>query len=579
MHRASRYHPWWVLLGQEGTEQTGGDMGEPAAADLLSFTAVAQAPDWRIVFASPTGRSALGLPDGALTGRLLLEITAAADRERLRAALETTARSQRSEQLHVRLVDRDGQLIWFEVQVHARDHEPVEVFVFLRESAARRATPIHEVVESQRDPLTGAVTRPVLLNDAQHALARLEREPGWVGLLFVDLDRLKHVNDTVGHQAGDEVLLTLARRVSGLLRPGDTFARLGGDEFAVLVGDLRDADDAERLARRIVNAGRAPFTASGVELDCSVSVGVVVTSDHTQTTESLLRQADVAMYEAKTAGRGRWRAWGPRDEVRQDEQQRLEALLAESVEAHRILLEYQPLVRLEDARLVGAEALLRVPGPEGQVLRPADFLDLATRRRLIGALDVEVLHQAFAGREQVPVQLLDVNLAVLDLEDDVWAEQAVAALAAHEDRPGLRVELREELLLQLSPRAVQRLAALRQAGVLVGVDAFGAGMAAMATLWSYPLDYVKLDASVTTQLPSVRSARAVARALCELAHGLDLLVVAGGIETEEQRALAQESGCDQGQGFLWPPLAAVPSLAMDHHLSTQDGRAPQEPGG
>jgi diguanylate cyclase (GGDEF)-like protein len=539
-------------------------MDEPEAADLLSFTVVTRAPDWSIVSWSPTGRSVLGLAGDALTGRSLLDLTDSADDQRLRAALEDTAGAQRSKQLHVRLLDPSGQALWFEVQLHPRDTERGEVLVLLRPAAGRQATPIQEVVESQRDPLTGTVTRPVLLDHAQHALARLEREPGWVGLLFLDLDRLKLVNDTVGHQAGDEVLLELTRRVSGLLRPGDTFARLGGDEFAVLVGDLRDPADAQRLARRIVAAGRAPFKASGVELDCSASVGLVVTSDHTQTTEALLRQADVAMYEAKTAGRGRWRVWGVRDEVRLDAQQRLEVLLAETVEAHRILLEYQPVIRLGDNRAIGAEALLRVPAPDGRVLQPAEFLDVATMRRLIGPLDVDVLHLAMsAHQQQLPASSLDLNLAVLDLEDEAWVEQATSELAAHPGaRSGLRVELREELLIQLSPRAVERLATLRQAGVLVGVDSFGAGMASMATLWSYPLDYVKLDASVTGQLASVRSARAVARAVCELAHGLDLLVVAAGIETDAQRVLAQEAGCDQGQGFLWPALATVGSPAV-----------------
>jgi diguanylate cyclase (GGDEF)-like protein len=528
-------------------------MNQPDA-DLLTFSVVAQGPEWLCVFASPSCREALGLEEGTLAGRSLLELVHPGDRDRMRAALQSSAASQRSELLHVRLLEQDGTPAWFEVQVHSQGRAMGEVFVFLRQATGRQATSVREVVLSQRDALTGAVTRPVLLDHAQLALARLDREPVWVGLLFLDLDRLKQVNDTIGHQAGDEVLRELTRRVRSLLRPVDTFARLGGDEFAVLVDDFREPSDAERLAKRIVSASRSTFFVGATELDCSVSVGLTVTSDATQTIETLLRQADVAMYEAKSAGRGRWRLWGVRDQDRLDARQRLEGLLQDSLQRRSLDLEYQPLVRLEDGQRVGAEALLRVIGPRGEVLRPSTFLEVATSQRLIGPLDLQVLHQAMSDQHgQSPSMPVELNLATVDLEDDTWAAQALDDLVKYGRDPGsLHIELREDLLRRLSPDALQRLGALRHGGVRVGVDGFGSDLSAMTTLWAFPLDYVKLHATVTQQLPSVRAARATARAVCELAHGLDLLVTAAGIETAEQSALALEAGCDYGQGSLWP---------------------------
>ncbi|MCW2674448.1 MAG: putative signaling protein [Frankiales bacterium] len=534
-------------------------MSQPDA-ELLTFSVVAQGPEWLCVFASPSCQEALGLDEGTVAGRPLLDLVHPGDRDRLRAALQSNAMSQRSELLHVRLLDKTGTPAWFEVQVHARGSNAGEVFVFLRQAAGRHATSVREVVLSQRDPLTGAVTRPVLLDHAQHALARLDRDPVWVGLLFLDLDRLKQVNDTLGHQAGDEVLRELTRRVRALLRPVDTFARLGGDEFAVLVDDFRQPADAQRLAKRIVAASRATFRVGTTELDCSVSVGLTVTSAAGQTIETLLRQADVAMYEAKSAGRGRWRLWGVRDQVRLDARHRLETLLRESLHQRSLRIEYQPVVRLEDGRHIGSEALLRVIGPGGEILRPAAFLEVATSQRLIGPLDLEVLHQAMSDRQRQSTAMpVELNLATVDLEDDAWADEALAALMRYGEEPGsLHVELREGLLRRLSPDALQRLAALRHGGVLVGVDGFGSDVSAMTTLWSFPLDYVKLHASVTQQLPSVRAARATARAVCELAHGLDLVVTAAGVETAEQGALAGQAGCDYGQGSLWPWPSSVP---------------------
>jgi diguanylate cyclase (GGDEF)-like protein len=518
---------------------------------LLSFTAAGHGDDWFCLSASPACRQQLGLGDGSAT---VLDLAAPADRTRLADALERTATSELSERLHVRLRTTSDGVAWFEVQVHSRGPGSGEVIVVLHRSDERQAVAVRDVVEGHRDSLTGAFLRPVLLDHATQALARLQRERQWVGLMFLDLDRLKHVNDTIGHQAGDAVLVELSRRVSALLRPGDTFARLGGDEFAVLIGDLRDPLDAQRLAKRIVAASRSTFDFEGVDLDCSVSVGLSVTSDPGQTTEGLLRQADVAMYDAKTTGRGRWRIWGVSDELRLEAERRVESVLAETLRAHSLVLDYQPIVRLLDDCPVGLEALLRVVGPHREVLKPSAFLDIATARRLIGPLDLQVLHRAFSDQHrQSPALPVDLNLATVDLEEDGWAHEAAAELLAHGDRTtAVRVELREDLLRGLSGTALQRLDLLRQHGVPVGVDNFGSDISAMSTLWSFPLDYVKLHASITAQLTRVRAARAMVRAVCELAHGLDLLVIASGVETPDQQLLARESGCDQAQGYLWP---------------------------
>jgi diguanylate cyclase (GGDEF)-like protein/PAS domain S-box-containing protein len=522
--------------------------------DALSLTLVVQIPGLVCVFASPTSAAVLGQEAHEVIGQSVLLLAHPDDRERLQDAITGLAGTQQTDMLHVRLLDEAGESAWFELQLHGREDDSDEVVLLIRDANDREATPIGDVVAAHHDPLTGAVTRPLLLDHAQQALLRLEREDLYVALLFLDLDHLKPINDTLGHHVGDEVLRELVRRVSGLLRPVDTLARLGGDEFAVLVGDLKDPAAARKLANRIVNLSRTPFEVEGHQVDCSVSVGLTLSSDHTQTTETLLRQADVAMYQAKASGGGAWRAWGLHDEQRINEQHRIGALLGEAVLTHSIVLDYQPVVRLVDEAEIGNEVLLRVVDRDGRVLRPPAFLDVAVSQQLIGALDLEVLRQAIVEQHARPRTLpIDLNLAAIDLEDIAWIDVAEDKLAHDPNSFGrLHVELREELLRNLTPAAVQRLHDLRARGVRVGLDSFGSGVSALSTLWSYPLDYVKLHPSITAQLPTVRSARALARAIAELAHGLGLLVIANGVENEEQRTLALLAGCDYGQGFLWP---------------------------
>lgn len=522
--------------------------------DRLSLTLVVQVPGLLCVFASPTSAAVLGHEAHEVIGQSVLLLAHPDDRDRLEDAITGLVGTQQSEMLHVRLLDEGGGAAWFELQLHGRDRDSGEVLLLVRNANERQATPIGDVVAAHHDPLTGAVTRPLLLDHARQALLRLEREDLFVALLFLDLDRLKPINDTLGHHVGDAVLRELARRVSGLLRPVDTLARLGGDEFAVLVGDLKEPEAAHRLAHRIVNLSRIPFSAEGHQLDCSVSVGLALSSDHTQTTEALLRQADVAMYQAKASGGGAWRAWGVHDEQRVSEQHRIEALLGEAVRTHSIVLDYQPVVRLADAAEIGSEVLLRVVDRDGRVLRPPAFLDVAVSQQLIGALDLEVLRRAIVEQHARPFTLpIELNLAAIDLEDVAWIDLAEEKLAHDPHSLGrLHVELREELLRNLTPSALQRLHDLRARGVRVGLDSFGSGVSALSTLWSYPLDYVKLHPGITAQLPTVRSARALTRAVAELAHGLGLLVIANGVENEQQRELALHAGCDYGQGFLWP---------------------------
>ncbi|MCU1602190.1 MAG: hypothetical protein JWO22_2899 [Frankiales bacterium] len=549
-------------------------MTERSGEHRLAVCAVAAVgSDWVVVHASRAYRAAMGHEHGTLAGRSLLELVPPAARLRLRVALDTVAASRRAELVRVELLDPAGEPHWFELEVTTRSGDPGELTVHLRDVTDRGATPVSVVTAAHTDQLTGAAIRPVLVDHARHALRRLGRERLWVALLFLDLDRLKPVNDRLGHQAGDAVLRELGRRVQSLLRPGDTFARMGGDEFAVLIGDLHDPADAELLARRIVSVGLIAVDVEGHELDCSVSVGLAITSDATQTTETLLRRADVAMYQAKAAGGGRWSAWGAGDEARLSTRKRVTAVIHEALRTHTVALDYRPVVHLASGQRIGTEALLRVPGPAGEFLRPPDFLEIATSERLIGALDLEVLAQAMSHQDGSSTPLpVDLNLAGIDLENDAWRDRAMETLSdQHAGSGALRVELREEVLRRTSSAALQRLEDLRRGGVQVGLDGFGSDLSALTTLWSYPLDYLKLHPAITWQLPTVRSARALVRALCELAHSLDLLVVANGIESAEQLRLARECGCDQGQGFYWPAPSSAAWLPSAQQRAVPNG--------
>ncbi|HEX8003680.1 MAG TPA: EAL domain-containing protein [Mycobacteriales bacterium] len=410
------------------------------------------------------------------------------------------------------------------------------------------------------DDLTGLANRTLFLDRVTQALNR-EVAPT-MGVLFVDLDDFKTVNDGLGHVAGDALLRAVAGRISGVLRAQDTAARLGGDEFGVLLDDITDFDAVE-VAHRVGAAFRDPFTVEGRQLNVTATVGVVVRRDEKVSTEVLLRRADVAMYLAKTRGKNRVQVYEPGMEELFRERLELKGDLAAAVEGEQFRLVYQPIVSLADGSLEGFEALVRWQHPERGLVPPNVFVPIAEETGDIVALGQWVLvtacHQLAAWQRQYGIRpRMSVNLSVRQLEHPALLAQVRAAIAdAGIEAGDLTLEITESVLAADVEVVRGQLASLQGLGVKVAIDDFGTGYSSFSYLHQFPIDVLKIDRAFVMDLESAECDQAdIVRAIVSLARSRGFRTVAEGIEEPVQAHVLRELGCDTGQGYLFAkPLA------------------------
>ena len=429
---------------------------------------------------------------------------------------------------------------------------------------------ITQIRDSQRkaeylathDTLTGLPNRALFQDQLRHALAVARREHGRVALLFIDLDNFKTINDTLGHDIGDEVLKQAANRLREIVRDIDTVARLGGDEFTALLADC-DAEGADRVARRIVDDLSASFEVAGRKLFVSASIGIAFYPEDGTDSAELVKKADSAMYRAKELGRNRVEFFKADLHVRLLKQATLESALREALRARRLRLVFQPKYALGGAghRLVGAEALLRWLDPELGPVSPGEFIPVAETCGLILELDLmvqEMLIAHLAGWRAAgwAVPPLAFNASPRSLREPQFAERLLAqAEGAGIPSPLLQVEITEGALLENTPHVFANLDQLHQAGVRIAVDDFGTGYSSLAYLKRLPLDELKIDKRFVDGLGQDKEDEAITRAVISLARALDLTTVAEGIETDRQLAWLLQLGCEIGQGyFLQRPL-------------------------
>jgi diguanylate cyclase (GGDEF)-like protein/PAS domain S-box-containing protein len=423
------------------------------------------------------------------------------------------------------------------------------------------------------DPLTGVANRTVFMDRLHQALRRLERRDGLVAVLFLDLDRFKLINDSVGHVIGDAVLLQMATRLLAFLRPQDTLARLGGDEFAIVAEGMEWAGQAVTLAERIVDAGRAPFTVGAESFICTTSVGVAVTSDPQRSAEGILQEADLALYRAKDRGRNRAEVFD--EDLRSRAVGRLgtERMLRRAIDESRLRLHYQPIIDLSTGDTVAVEALIRLWDAEGERLIAAEeFIEVAEETGLLATMDDWVLDQAveqatswgplFQGSSFADIA---INLTARQLANSGFAEGLVDLLGDHGLPAGaFQIEVTERVLMEASNSAMNGLRVLRTAGVKVGLDDFGTGYSSLSYLRLFPLDFVKVDRSFICALGWGTTERAIVASIIELAHALDMEVVAEGVETASQLEQLQALGCDRAQGYLI--AAPGPALLVENRV-------------
>ena len=413
---------------------------------------------------------------------------------------------------------------------------------------------------SHHDPLTGLANRRRLSDRLALALAMAQRDGTCFGVLHINLDRFKHINDTLGQAVGDQVLVDAARRLGGCVRQVDTLARLGGDEF-VLIAHQADAGGAEAAAQRLSEALTQPFTLGGLSFTVTASIGIALYPKHGTSVDELVRHADAAMHEVKVAGRAGWRFHQDR-RVPTDGDARSRLLLdhamRQGLPQQRFRLHYQPQIDLASGEVIGAEALLRWRDPALGEVSPGVFIPVAEESGFIIALGEWVLHraaeQAAAWHARGLSLCVALNVSALQFRQAGFVE-GVARVLHSTGLPGhlLELELTESILIQDAEDTLSRLHELARLGVKMAIDDFGTGYSSLGYLKRLPIDRLKIDRSFVDGLPGDASDAGIVNAIVSFGRALQLKVIAEGVETEAQRAFLEAAGCDEFQGFLVSP--------------------------
>ncbi len=437
------------------------------------------------------------------------------------------------------------------------------------------------------DALTNLPNRMLLLDRIKQALASAERHNSLLGVMFVDLDYFQNINNSLGHEIGNQVLQIVALRLERCVREGDTIARLGGDEFVVALPDIKSSADLLQIATKMLNAIATPIETGGRELHLAASIGIAVYPEHGKDAETLIGNADMAMHSAKRLGRNRHQMFVGHmsEEIRQ--QLQLEDDLWRALENNEFVLHYQPVINLKSGKIIGAEALLRWPNTHGTGLTPAEFIPVSEKCGLIAPLSEWVLSEACAqlqawkesghglGDLDMAVNLSPLHFATPGLKNMISGMIEQAEI----DPQLLHLEITDGFLKDPSESVLANFKGLKQLGVKFTLDDFGTGYSSLGYLRSYPIDLLKIDRAFIRGLPDHADNAAIVTTIIALANSLNLTVVAKGIETVAQLTFLKQHGCQHGQGFLFSrPLPADEFLALA--LEQRDMRiARPEPSG
>ncbi|WP_192804989.1 putative bifunctional diguanylate cyclase/phosphodiesterase [Noviherbaspirillum aerium] len=422
------------------------------------------------------------------------------------------------------------------------------------------------------DTLTSLPNRRMLSSHLLHAVSQAQRRGKQIALLLIDLDRFKTVNDTMGHEAGDQLLQEVAMRIRHCLRESDLIARLGGDEFVVLLEDVDTPATVAVVAEKILAVVRWPFVIGGQEFYVSASIGVSLFPKDGQNEQSLLRCADVAMYKAKEDGKNAFRFYCNELNAHAIEKLALETYLRTAIERGQIAMHYQPKIGLDTGRIVGVEALMRWTHPKLGIVPPSRFIPLAEETRLIRPLGrwaiEDACRQAVAWREQGLADLnVAVNLSVSQFDDEgLHGDIASILQATGMDPTRLELEITESMFMDRLEESLETIRRLKEAGVRIAVDDFGTGFSSLSTLKNLPIDTLKIDGSFVRGLPFDAKDAGITRAIVAMAKTLNVTVVAEAVETAAQRDFLQAASCDQVQGYYYSK--PVPAAQLTDMLAS-----------
>ena len=516
--------------------------------------------DRLVSYQSPAAQRVFGLPSSALVGQPVDDWVHTDDLKRFTSALDAAVRDDEV-RIECRFKHADGSYRFAETAVtNLLDDPTVNALVLNTRDVTDRHLLEDELRErALHDELTGLPNRALFLERLQHALDR--RDPQPLVVCFLDLDDFKAVNDTLGHGAGDELLTTVAERLSSCLRPGDTVARFGGDEFAVLL-EATDLDTAVLVAERILDRTAESVDLDGTLVTAHTSIGLAPTHGTSVTADQLLAEADAAMYAAKSRGSHCYDVFDPAMRQATERRARLRHDLDRALAGDELRLHYQPIVDLSTGKRIGVEALVRWQHPERGLLGPKDFIDHAEESGQITGLGQWVLSTACdAALDLERDAHMSVNVSARQLQQPDFVERVAQALEQRGLRPHrLVLEITETAAVADFDGAIARLTELKALGLQLALDDFGTGYSPLSYLRRFPVDYLKIDRSFVAGVSASSEDRAIVRGVIDMAHALGLQAIAEGVEDAQQQQVLTDLGCDLGQGYYWLPPVPLESL-------------------
>jgi diguanylate cyclase (GGDEF)-like protein/PAS domain S-box-containing protein len=530
----------------------------------------------RITYLNPVAERMCGWTNSHAAGEPLDKVFKVVNEKTRRPAanpIEQALRENRTVALDADtvLVRPDGSEIGIEdsaAPIHDRNLNVIGGVLVFHDVTESRGLAARLAYQAQHDALTGLPNRLLLLDRIAQAIAGARRRERNVGLLFIDLDLFKPVNDTLSHAAGDELLKQVSQRLSAGVRASDSVARIGGDEFVVLIPDLDNSLGAAQLADKLREAIAEPFDVAGHQATIGASIGISMFPDNGEDANTLLKNADTAMYEVKAQGRNRFQFFAPAMHERATSRFKLETQLRRTIAKNDFELHYQPKVHYPSGRIIGAEALIRMRVEDGRLVSPGDFVPLAEEIGLIGQLGAWALRETtrqIAVWEQLGVSVpIAVNVSALELKQKDYVASVRDALAsAGVSAQSLELELTESALMDLGENYIQELRELVGLGLKLAIDDFGTGYSSLSYLNRLPTSTLKIDRSFVTDVATRQDAASITLAIINLAGSLGLSVIAEGVESEAQTDCLHAQGCEVMQGYFFHrPLTAENFLAL-----------------